>query len=83
MAFYVAVLTQSIPKRRDRLCKWRGSSAVQKTDHRHRSLLRARREWPCGRRASKECHELTPFRVEHGIPLRSGSPAERPGQAAD
>src|SRR5262249_18176789 len=31
---------------------------VKKSDHRHRRLLRACRERPCGRSAAEECNEL-------------------------
>ena len=32
----------------------------EKSDHRHRRLLRARREWPCGRSAGEKRNELAP-----------------------
>jgi hypothetical protein len=43
-------------------------AAVEKSDHRHRRLLRARRERPCRRRAAQQRDELAPSHVEHGAP---------------
>src|SRR5262249_41858648 len=38
-----------------------GRSAAEESDHRHRRLLRPRREWPCCRRAAEQRDELAPF----------------------
>jgi hypothetical protein len=65
--------SQSGTKRRNRLCKWRGSSAVQKTDQRHRSLLRARRQRPRCRRAAEQRYELAAFHC----PMPPVLPTER------
>jgi len=46
-----------------------GRCAVEKTDHRHRRLLRARRERPRRRRAAEEADELAPPYAEHGDSL--------------
>src|SRR5215831_13861691 len=43
---------------------WR--CTVEKTYHRQRRLLRARRERPCGCRAAQQSDELAPSHVEHG-----------------
>jgi hypothetical protein len=34
---------------------------MQETDHRHRRLLRTRRERPCGRHAAEQRDELAPL----------------------
>src|SRR5215472_4569372 len=52
--------------------------AAEKPDHRHRRLLRARRERP-GRRAAEQRDELAPFHVEHGDFLPYALLARRPG----
>jgi hypothetical protein len=36
----------------------RNAVTADKSDHRHRCLLRARREWPRGRRADEQRDEL-------------------------
>src|SRR5262249_58217492 len=48
-------------------------SAVEESDHRHRRLLGARRERPCGGRAPDQRHELPPSHAGHGrsLPPRS------------
>jgi len=38
-----------------------GRPGDKESDHRHRRLLRARRERPCGRRAAEERDEFAPF----------------------
>src|SRR5262245_7637547 len=43
---------------------------AEKTDHRHRRLLRARREWPHCRRAAEQRDELA---APHGLPSGRGS----------
>jgi hypothetical protein len=50
-AFDVTRVFQGLPERRHQV-KVKGL-AVEKPDHRHRRLLRARRERPCDRRAAK------------------------------
>ena len=42
--------------------------AVKKPDHRHRRLLRPRRERPRHRRAAEQRYELPPPHAEHGAP---------------
>jgi hypothetical protein len=44
--------------------QWSGCASrytIKKPDHRHRGLLRARRQRPCRRRAAEKCDELAPF----------------------
>src|SRR5262245_12315351 len=57
-AFHVAGLTQATAKRVDKVASVILSQAAQEADHRHRRLLRARRERPCDRRAAQKCDEL-------------------------
>jgi hypothetical protein len=41
------------------LCPVGGGASVQKPNHRHRRLLRARRRWPSDRRSAEKANELT------------------------
>jgi hypothetical protein len=56
----VASLLQALAERLDErgISVWR--CAVEKPDHRHRALLRARRERPPDGCAAQECDEVTP-----------------------
>src|SRR6516162_630014 len=40
-------------------------AAVEETDHRHRRLLRVRREWPCGYTAAEKRDEFPPPHGAH------------------
>src|SRR5262249_4943242 len=53
------------------------SLGMQESDHRHRGLLRARRERPCSR-ATEQRDELAPFHLTemHPIPSRTGSTSQ-------
>jgi hypothetical protein len=63
LAHDIASLLQALVERpqpfRDRI----GRSGVQIPNHRHRWLLRARRERPRDRRAAEQCDELSPLHV--------------------
>jgi hypothetical protein len=54
-----------------------GASAAEKSDHRHRRLLRLHRERPCSHRAAEEGDKLAPFQsIElHSIPTGLGRTA--------
>jgi hypothetical protein len=54
-------LLQPLSQRGDRLRKADFRRAPEKTDHRHRRLLRARRERPRYRRAAEERDEIAAF----------------------
>src|SRR5262249_46552021 len=60
LAIYVAGFLQSLAKRGcvEGIPLWR--CAVEESDHRHRRLLRARREGPSGRRAAEQADERAP-----------------------
>jgi hypothetical protein len=48
--------------------KWPWRPTAEESNHRDSRLLRADREWPRGRRAAKQCDELAPSHLEHGLP---------------
>src|SRR5262245_35421767 len=56
----VAGFIQAPMKRGDELCEGAGRLAVEESNHWHSCLLRARRERPSGRRATKQCDECAP-----------------------
>src|SRR5262249_11926499 len=58
LALDIAGLLQTLMKRAYHGCEAVGQSAVEEPDHRHRRLLRARRERPRGRRAAEQQYEL-------------------------
>src|SRR5262249_22218593 len=60
-ALDVAGLLEAFLDCRDKSRVWSGRYAGKDADHRHRRLLRARRERPRGRRAGEQRDELTPF----------------------
>src|SRR6266550_9548716 len=53
---------------------WR--RGVKKSDHRHRRLLRERREWPCCRCTSEQRDEVAPFYLIelHSVPASKSGP---------
>ena len=55
--------------------------AAEKSDHRHRRLLRPRRERPRGRRAAEQRDELAPFSFDHLIGAGEQRSAARRGRA--
>src|SRR5262249_23898668 len=57
--FGIAVFAQSSPKRTQQGCEHVARSSIEEPDHRHRRLLRARRERPCSR-APDERDEVAP-----------------------
>src|SRR5262245_7879089 len=64
LAFNIALVLQSLQKCGDKSSFRYGSSAAEKADHRHRPLLRPRRQRP-SRRAAQQRDELAP--VRHSI----------------
>src|SRR5271169_5992562 len=76
----VAGLAQSLAECGHIRCKLarRGAGGAEIADHRHRLLLRTRRDRPGHRRATEECYELAPPQGEtasarlllllHGLP---------------
>src|SRR2546421_632157 len=60
-ALYIANLFKALSECGRHGCIAISGSAVQKTDHRHGRLLRARRDRPRGRRAAKQLDERAPF----------------------
>src|SRR5262249_11086689 len=56
------------------------------SEHRHRRLLRARREWPCHSRAAEQSDELAPFIKKtrsHGTTAKRVGSAKRLRSAKD
>src|SRR5262249_50929188 len=62
-----------------------GLSSWSASDHRHRGLLRARRERPCGSGTAEKRDELAPFPLTemHPIPSRARSTLQGYRIAAD
>ena len=60
LAFDVSGLLEALAKSAQILREGYGRCGVQKSDHRHRRLLRARRERPCSR-AAEQRDELAPL----------------------
>src|SRR6266568_4703339 len=58
LALDVAGFTNALPECGQIACTISKRRAAEEPDHRHRRLLRARREWPRGCRAAEECDEL-------------------------
>src|SRR5262245_23991179 len=58
LAFNKARLIQSFSKRADDVEERRGGPGVEKSHHRHRRLLRARRERPSHHSTAEKCDEL-------------------------
>src|SRR5262249_19197867 len=75
-AFHVAGLTQATAKRVDKVASVILSQAAQEANHRHRRLLRARREWPRGR-AAEQRDELATFQcsVPPVLPTKIAHPS--------
>src|SRR5262249_20755347 len=67
LAFNKARLIQSFSKRADDVEERRGGPGVEKSHHRHRRLLRGRRERPRSRRAAEKRDELASSLVGHGL----------------
>src|SRR5262249_9137660 len=70
LALDIARFFQALAKRRQDICILAGPPAVEKSDHGHRRLLRARRERPCSRAAEQRDELAAP----HGSPLVGGGP---------
>jgi hypothetical protein len=68
LTFDVTAFGQTVPERGHKTRERRGRSAVQIPHHRHRRLLRPRRERPCRRRAAEQRDELA---ASHSIELHS------------
>src|SRR5262249_36363031 len=61
LALDVADFAQALPEREQTVCERDSRSTAEEPDHRHRRLLRTRREWPRGRRAAaKQDDEIAP-----------------------
>src|SRR5262249_15814814 len=58
LALDIACLAQTLAKRAHEVSGMVKRCAIEKPDHRHRRLLRTRREGPAGRRAAKQRYEL-------------------------
>src|SRR5262245_23575294 len=58
LAFDVPAFADALPECGHKTCSVGGRRAAEEPDHRHRRLLRARRERPRGRRAADERDEL-------------------------
>src|SRR6516225_7314757 len=58
LAFDIAGFLQALAKSTHHIRIFSGECAIEKSDHRHRGLLRARRERPCSRRAAEQRDEL-------------------------
>jgi hypothetical protein len=56
----IAAPAQAFSQRRDEVNAFARRSGMQKPHHRHRRLLRARREWPRRRRAAAKQKEFAP-----------------------
>src|SRR5262249_46501429 len=65
LAFDVSGFLQALAKSAQILCKGFKRCGMQKSDHRHRRWLRARRKRPRGRRAAEEREERAAL---HSIP---------------
>ena len=65
LAFDIARVPQSQPKCHLVRSRFARRPAAEEPNHRHRRLLRARRERPRGCRAAKQGDELTPPQVDH------------------
>src|SRR5262249_20856326 len=59
LAFEIAGISQTLPEPGHKVCRGAGRPSAEEPDHRHRGLLRARRERPRGR-AAKQRYELAP-----------------------
>src|ERR1700746_3181036 len=64
LALDVAGFTKALPKCGQIACTISKRRAAEDPDHRWRSLLRARRERPRGRRAAEQRDEIAPPQVE-------------------
>src|SRR5262249_58878888 len=61
LAFDIARFLQTLVERRDLLAQRSGRCGIEEAGHRHRRLLRTRRERPSDRRAADYQDELAPF----------------------
>jgi hypothetical protein len=73
---------QALPERAHAIRIPVSRCAVEKPHHRHRRLLRARREWPRRCRAAEQPHELPPSHAGHGRSLHPGLPQGQPATGA-
>jgi len=73
-AFDKSFIAQPLAQGRDEMRERCGRSATQKPDHRHRRLLRPRRDWPSGCHAAEQCDELAAFQLIelHSVPTSQG-----------
>ena len=65
LAFDEFSVIQTLPKGIDNICEAGSRGASEKSDNRHRRLLRARHERPRGRRAAEQRDELAPLSFDH------------------
>src|SRR5215475_7089839 len=68
LAFDIAGVFKALAKRAQTVRHPVRRSGLEIPDHRHRRLLRPRRERPRRRRAAEQRDELAPCRVDHGLP---------------
>jgi hypothetical protein len=57
----VTAFANALPECGHKVCSASRRRSAEKSDHRHRRLLRARSERPRGRRAAEQRDELAPF----------------------
>src|SRR5262249_61815860 len=72
LALDIAALLEALAERAQVACRRVWRSAVKEPNHRHRGLLRARRERP-RRRAGQQRNEIASSYVEHGPSLSRAS----------
>src|SRR5262245_34740381 len=68
----IASLAQAAPERRDEVRELAGRFQAEKPDHRHRRLLRMRRDRPRDCRAAEQCDELAAFPLTEMHPILTG-----------
>src|SRR5262249_39084941 len=73
-ALDVARFVQPFSKSRQEGCLALKRTEAEISDHRHRRLLRPRRERPGRRRAAKKRNEIAPPQVEHATIFQWGGP---------
>src|SRR5262249_4768917 len=61
LALDIAELAEALSQCRRKMRARMGRATIEEPDHRHRRLLRARRERPCSRRATEQGDERAPF----------------------
>src|SRR5262245_48483148 len=68
----IASVAQAMAERGGELRVRAGRPTIEEPDHRHRRLLRARRERPRGHRAAEQRDELAPFPLTGMHPILTG-----------